>query len=208
MGVQTVRDALTSGYVKRLLRVKAGQLKRRPEFRRTGRSDIEQDLVVYVMKKAHLFDPDRASVRTFISRVVDSAVAIMIRGARREKRAAGLTAWSLDGTVFKHDEDVTPLAELITGADVSRRLGLQPLSAQQRCDLEADVGAVVKDLSPALKAILARRLDGSEASVARDLGTSRRQVRKAMARIREHFRAAGFSDEPGFSGQPARRGHR
>lgn len=208
MGVHPVHTALTTDYAKRLLKVKARQLVRRSEFRRFERSDIEQELATYVIQKAHLYDTARSSVHTFIARVVDSAVAIMIRHQHRVKRAAGLSAWSLDGTVFGKDEDVTPLSALITETDLCRRHSRRPLSRQRRHELEADLHTAMKGLSPDLQEIALRLMGGSEVSIARDLGISRRQVRNAMAKVREHFEGVGLAEKPGSPGQAARRRHR
>ncbi|MBE3123871.1 MAG: hypothetical protein IMZ65_03630, partial [Planctomycetes bacterium] len=86
MGVHPVHAALTTKYVQTLIRIKARAVARQPGFSQSDQDDLEQDLAIHVLKQAHYFDPDRGSVRTFIARVVDSAVAMMLRDRRRLKR--------------------------------------------------------------------------------------------------------------------------
>jgi len=50
----------------------------------------------------------------------------------------------------------------------------------------------MEGLAPRQREIAKRLGEAAEASVAREMGTSRRQVRKAVLAIREHFRRAGL----------------
>jgi len=62
----------------------------------------------------------------------------------------------------------------------------------QDTELSAHVGRAMEGLAPRQREIAKRLGEAAEASVAREMGTSRRQVRKAVLAIREHFRRAGL----------------
>ncbi len=194
MGVHPVHAALTTDYIKQLLQVKARQLTWHRGFSSSERFDLQQDLAVHVLKQAHHFDPSRGCVNTFIARVVDSAVAMLLRDRGRLKRAAGFRSRSLADLIFHSERGRGSLANLLDEADGCRRTGGNAMPAQDRADLEADTRKAISDLPPHLQEIAIRRADATEAAIARDLGISRRQVRNAVEMIQAHFRKAGLTE--------------
>jgi RNA polymerase sigma factor (sigma-70 family) len=194
MGVHPVHAALTTDYVRQLLQVKARQLTSHNGFNTSEQLDIEQDLAVHVLRQAHHFDPSRACVKTFIARVVDSAVAMLLRDRRRLKRAAGFRSRSLEEALFHSEKGAGSLADLLDEADGCRRAGGNATSGQERAELESDTQRVLAELPPHLQKIAARLVSATEAAIARDLGISRRQVRNAVETIRAHFQKAGLSE--------------
>lgn len=193
MGVHPVHAALTTDYVKQLLQVKARQLTGHSGFSSSELHDLMQDLAVHVIKQAHHFDPQRSAVNTFIARVVDSAVAMILRDRRRLKRAAGFRSRSLEETLFHGERGTGSLAELLDEADGCRRIGGEITPALQQAELANDMQQVISQLPPQLQEIAKRLVNATEAAIARDMGISRRQVRNAVEAIREHFKEAGFS---------------
>jgi len=194
MGVHPVHAALTTDYVKQLIQVKARQLTRHNGFNTSEQLDIEQDLTVHVLKAAHHFDPSRACVKTFIARVVDSAVAMILRDRRRLKRAAGFRSRSLEEAIFHSERGTGLLADLLDEADGCRRTGCDTTPSQERAELESDTQRVLAELPPQLQEIAARLVNATEAAIARDLGISRRQVRNAVEMIRARFQKAGLTE--------------
>jgi RNA polymerase sigma factor (sigma-70 family) len=202
MGIDSVGAALTSQYVQNLLSIKSYQLCRRPSFRQWERPDIEQDLVAHVLKQAHHFDPSRASVNTFIARVVDSAFAMMVRDRRRLKRAAGFRTESLDSPVVAESGHRTTTAALLGTRDLRRHSGIDASTEQQQTDLRIDVAQAMAGLTPQQWDIATRLANAPEADVARQLNISRRQVRNAVLAIRERFEKASLRKSK-LSGQSA-----
>lgn len=194
MGIDLVCAALTTTYVQALLRVKARQLGRRPEFRRTDPADIEQDLIGAVLEQAHRFDPARAAVVTFIARVVDSAAAMLVRHYRRLKRWGGTYPESLDAGTTPDDGKETPLVETLLEEDAHRHRGGDSASDLAQWEMAEDVAGALAGLEPDSQAIARRLMRGdNEAAIARDLGISRRQTRKAFDAISEQLRRAGLA---------------
>ncbi len=192
MSDEAVRAALTSQYVQNLLSTKSYHLCRRPTFRQWERPDIEQDLIAHILKQAHHFDPSRACVNTFVARVVDSAVAMMIRDRARLKRGPGKAAISLDRTHVRSDPRQMTLSEVISAGDLCRRSGGVIHEEQQEQDLTADLGHVFATLAPLQQRIALRLMEVTEAVVARELGISRRQVRNAVEAISQRLDDMGF----------------
>jgi DNA-directed RNA polymerase specialized sigma24 family protein len=193
MGVHPVHAALTTPYVQTLIRCKARRIVQRLGLSRSDESDVAQDLRACVLKQAHQFDPALAGVNTFIARVVDSGAAMIVRDRRRLKRAAGLRLQSLEGSTLQHEGEEKTLADVLVDDDLQRRHGTWGTPDEERHDVSADTARVLAHLKPPLRAI-ARRLmkDDNEVSIARDLGISRRQVRKAIADLGRHFKRASL----------------
>jgi RNA polymerase sigma factor (sigma-70 family) len=208
MGVHPVHAALTTEYVQKLISIKARQLVRKPGFSRSDQPDIAQELVAHILKAAHLFDPARGSVCTFIARVVDSAVAMILRDRRRLKRAAGFRVLSLADPAFSGTDRESTLAETIEEADLRRRCGGTCRRDDEDCVRTIDLAQILASLPPHLQEMAVWLKEEREAAVARDLGLSRRQVRKAVSQIREAFEAAALAEIQRPSGQVPDRRHR
>jgi len=191
MPTHPVHAALSSDYVKTLIRLKARQLRRHSEFCRTSAKDIEQELVLHVLQQAHLYDATRGAVNTFVNAVVKSAAAMMCRDCRRLKRAAGLNLQSLEGSTLLDEGEERTLLDVILDDDLRRRHAGYTASDEDRACTSADTSIALSGLSSSLRAVARLLMKGAkEASVAARLGISRRQAGKAIEEIREHFHKA------------------
>jgi len=190
------RAALVSGYVQKMIKVKACQLRRRPEFARMDLKDVQQELATRVMKQAHLFDPARGAPTTFIAAVIRTAVPMMCRDRRRLKRAGEMQTTSLDACAVQmdgEDEVEVSLADQLGEADRLRHRCAEHCPERERRDVAAAVAAATERMPPAVREVCRQFMaGGTESSVARDLGVSRRQVRNAMAVARDELRRAGL----------------
>jgi RNA polymerase sigma factor (sigma-70 family) len=196
MGVHPIHAALTTEYVQKLITIKARQISKCPGFRLSEQEDLEQDLATHVLKRAHLFDPARGSANTFIARVVESAAAMVQRDRRRKKRVVERRMLSLEGPAYPGGSRNYTLRETIDEGDLRRHRGGEALSACEAQTLSADFASALGSLPPALQDVAIRLADGNEHSVARALGVSRRQLRKAVAAVQEHFRSKGLAEIP------------
>jgi DNA-directed RNA polymerase specialized sigma24 family protein len=196
MGIHPIHAAITTPYIEELIRIKAGRLIQRPGFRKSERSDMEQELKARVLKEAHLFDPARSSVNTFIDRVVQSAAGMIVRERRWVKHAAGFRLLSLEEPDFNGTHRESTLGENIGEADLYRRHGRTPNQARNDGAQTLDVALALAPLPPIIRQIAARLADESETSIARSLGISRRQVRNAIPQIREALLAGGLGEIP------------
>jgi len=195
---EAVHTAVTSEYVRKLIRIKARQLRMRPEFRGAESEELRQELTLHILQKAHLFDPARGAVNTFIATVVNTAAAMMCRDRKRLKRGADAAVQSLEerAHVGEDGEDVT-FAETVQESDLRRRSGGEASDELARRLAAADFSDALSRLEPRARDVAKLLMGGArEAAVAAALGISRRQVRKAAEAIRERLDAAGLADPP------------
>lgn len=186
---------IVTEYARTLIRVKAKQLVRRPGFSRSDQPDVEQDLVVHLLCQAQHYDPDRGSLNTFIARVVDSAVAMLLRerGRMRRNPEGDAEVQSLAEMVPQPDGPPEALARLISQLDLERRTGGASLTDAQLFELVADVASVIPTLPPELQDICRSLLTRNRSETEAELGISRRGLQSAMVLIREHFVKSGLT---------------
>lgn len=181
MGAESRPDVLND-YARKVIRIKARQLAQRRELRGSDRDDIEQELTLELLKQAHHFDIRRASLNTFVARVIDTAVAMLLRARRARKRAGESTTRSLDAVGASGDPEGVPVPDDAPGPPV------------RAADAERDARfrTAIATLPEPLRRLWERLLVGTPTAAARDLGISRRQVRGGIAAIRKHLEEHRF----------------
>jgi RNA polymerase sigma-70 factor (ECF subfamily) len=188
------KDFVLTAYAQVLITFKARQLSRRPGFTSSDREDVENDLWAALASQAEHFDPTKSSFSTFAARVIDTAVTMILRDRSRKKRAAGFRAQSLDSPGLGSPTTET-LSARVSAADVARRTGVV---ARDEISIHEDAEAVRHALAlmPGDVREVCRLLmgGGTVSSVARNLGVSRRQVRKSLASARPFLERAGFGN--------------
>lgn len=190
------KDFVVSEYAKALIQAKARQLCRRRDFSPSEQEDIEQELWLAVLQQAERFDPARARPETFLDRVVSRAAAMLLRRRKRRKRGNGVLPLSLESDFTPTGEGLKPLSDTVSSKDVARRLGTQSADAIARLEQTEAVEFALAQMPDHLREICRRLMAGqSKALIARELGISRHQVRKAAQEARPYFEDAGLKTE-------------
>ena len=194
MPKDATRPEVFSDYARSLIRLKASQLSRRADFSRSDEEDIAQDLTLHLLSQAQHFDPSRAALKTFVTHVVNSCVAMILRERWRQKRVPdhGAEIQSLETTVDVPDEPPVALWATISVADIERRTGAtSKLDAEVHDEAEA-LDHAMQSLSEEDRELCERLKVGSQSSVARDLEISRRKLRTLISNLRPHFERSGL----------------
>lgn len=184
-------DNILTPYAQRLIRSKARQLAHTTGFRRNEAEDLEQEFWIALLTQCVHYDPSRASLNTFINRVVHSTIAILIRERQRSKRSLAVHAQSLDQISSKQR---CAISKSLTETDDRRRSPQSSEDALQTIEKDEAFQRCLSSLPLELQQVCHRVMHSAGATAARKLGTSRRQVRKSLAVARIHFRNAGFED--------------
>jgi RNA polymerase sigma factor (sigma-70 family) len=180
-------------YAANLIRIKAKQLCRRRDFRGVDPADVQQDLWVSVARAADQFNPAKSSTVTFLHYVVRSGVAQLVRARHRQKRCNGVPTVSLHDLVNLQVPTSEPLAASVSAVDLARRTGSDSADEQQRRDDSDALSRALDEMPQVLRDVCRRIMGGTVTSVARDLGVSRRQVRKARTEARPYLERVGFN---------------
>ena len=190
------QNVLFTEYAQTCITIEARQLSQRSEFRRSDEEDLQQDLWLTLLKEADRFDPKRASLNTFIDRVVNTAAGMIVRRPYRRKRAPGSRVLSLDATSVSVSGDVKkPLAQYVSVLDLSQRIGAVPRDeAAHREDAEA-IDHALNAMPEHVRDVCRRVMGGSIASASSELGTSRHCIREMLQAARPYLEQAGFNGQ-------------
>jgi len=184
--------SLNDQYIRTLILIKARSLMKSPTFRGVERDDVLRDLTLILAKRLGQFDPERAQLRTFVSRVLDSAAITLLRARQREKRSGDHGMASIERLRERQATDPVTGSAAVAEADAARRLGREVRSPIDEFHLNDSIREIVAALPPDLADLCRALQEDSAVSTARGLGISRRQLRNRIAELRVRFAAAGF----------------
>jgi len=191
MGLENCFTGLDD-YAVRLIRHKARQLVRRPDFSESDRQDIEQELVLDLLRRLPKYRPERAQRSTFIARVIEHKIASLLHDRRAQKRGGGRRTRSLSDEGTDDDGKAVELGDTVSEDDYFRRTGAQPLCAAHACDLCMDVEAIVAHLPPRLRKLCHLLKSMPMADAARELSVPRTTLYDDVGKVREIFEDAGL----------------
>lgn len=180
-------------FVTRLIRRKARQLVGRAGFSRSDADDIEQELVLKLLKQRQSFNATQSHWYAFVTTVIERHVATIIRDKRAEKRDSS-SMTSLQSIVHDPINGPSHLAATIGQREIDNRLGLKRRSDADCQELAQDTAKVLASLPPAWRDICERLKRSSISTVARELGMPRTTLCYRLRRLREHLRLADLGD--------------
>lgn len=199
-------DVVLSTSAQSTIEFHARRLAWRFPFHPSQEADIRAELILCLVQRSGGFDPGRASIPTYVDRVVRSAATGMVRSELRHKRAAGISALSLESTPAGSSDAAACLGEKLGVADHCRRIGSVVRDFVQEVDSADAVSHVLATLPPDLHAIAMHLShDPRPAVVARQLGLSRSQMESARRRLRRYFGSEDFADFRGHLGRKRRK---
>lgn len=178
-------------FAQRLIRHKVRRLIGKHRFTRSDREDLEQELWLHLLERLKAPGTEIAHRKAFIATILNRHIVDLLRRRRAAKRFTK-NQQSLNKLV--QDEDGCWVQ---FSATIPSNQGHSPLGSTQRdeladMELRLDVATVLASLPTDLRDLCERLKENSVTAVARQLGMSRRCVRDAIARIRQHFVAGGF----------------
>lgn len=191
-----VQQLVHHEYAQTSIRVKAQQLCRRADFTRSERADVEQDLWLHLLTQAQNFDPDRSTLNTFIDRMVNSAAAHLVRRRECEMRADGFRTQSLDASPLSQDHPKKSLRSSLSPNDGTRRTFSVPKSDLADFEDREALRFALASMPADVRDLCSRVMGGeTPAALARQLGISRRQIRRMLDEAGRHLQQAGFENE-------------
>ena len=182
-------------YAVEIIRFKARQLVGQAGFTASDRDDLEQELILDLLRRLPKYDPSRAKRNTFIARVVEHKIATLIEAQTAHKRDYRRCPCSLNER-FEEEEEGRSVerAETLDQEDYLLRIGVEPGAAEELRGLALDVATVVETLPPELRDLCRRLEQETVSEISRDTGVSRATLYESITRLREIFEDAGLKD--------------
>src|SRR5262249_5185454 len=149
------------------------------------RQDLEQELLLRLLRSIAQFDPAQSQFNAYAATVLKRHVAMILRERRAKKRGPKRvesvnSLSSTDDSRFEPPEGSRPGAQA------------PPRSSEGRLDLALDLEALLPSLPPDLRDLTARLMAESKSYVARDLNMARTSLQHQVERLRRRFEAAGL----------------
>ena len=191
---------VTDPFTRKLIRIKAAQLCRRSDFSRSDFDDLRQSMALYLLRKAHLFDPAKGTMEAFVTNALSTWVGMELRFRARQKRCDGYGAVSLEGTTVEFDGETSTLDALLNESDLERRTGSCSTSPFEAIDRAEAVRHAFGTLSRDEQELLTHVAEHGVSSAAREWSrrlernVSRRWIQKAIAKMRVRFEEAGLGN--------------
>ena len=177
------------GIVKRKVR----QIVGRAGYTRQDKEDLEQELLTRLLQGLRSFDPDVAHRKSFVTAIVERAVATILRDAEAQKRDHRRIS-SLQRLVNLTDEGPTELAETIGDREYNGRRCRDPRSDEDLAQLVTDLAEVIDSMPGELRDLAKRMKTQSISAIAREIGVPRTTLNDAVRRLRQRFEQAGLRD--------------
>lgn len=190
----SIQDLVVTDYARRLIRFKARQISRRTGFSPSDREDIEQELWTLLFTQAPTYDAARASIDTFIDRVVNSGVRMILRERRRGKRSEGFIAQSIDDLPLESACEGDRAQPEVDGESRGRHRGVYSVSEMLRAEDAESTMHALREMPPAIREVCQRVMAGTVKSASRELGMSRRQIGNVLEHARSYLEQAGFGE--------------
>jgi DNA-directed RNA polymerase specialized sigma24 family protein len=184
MEQQRIRDNALHPYATSTIRVHARRLARLQVMPSMAHEDYEQELALDLWRRLAAYQPERASLPTYIDRVVRNRAARFFMTARsaayRHERQA-LAVHTIDETAVTQrveQDDLTTPAESFTDA----------------ADLRSDLARFTASLPPALQRCCAILQSGATGEAIRQHGLHRSSHYDALRRLRRRAHDAGLHE--------------
>ena len=181
-------------YAVRLIRYKARRLIGQAGFTPSDREDLEQELVLDLLRRLPKYNPKRAKLNTFIARIVEHRIASLIEaqkaGIRDYRRCGG----SLNDRYEDEEGRSVERVDTIDQEDYLLRTGAQSRPWDELSALAIDVAAVLEALPPELRELCRRLKAETVTEISRDTGVPRGTIYESIKKLREIFEDAGLRD--------------
>lgn len=182
------QNLLTHPFTATFIRIKARQLCRRCDFSRSDVEDVQQEMRLYLLQKAHLFDPARGSVEAFVTRAINTWISMHLRYRGRAMRRESYRAVSLQHADGQRDNESSALSDNLLEEDGKRRLQRDAASSLEQVEQRQLLEVAMGKLTRRQRLILIGVAEEGVAATARAQGLSRSAIDKQVRQIRQRLR--------------------
>lgn len=190
MGVEDLGE-----YAEGLIKHKAKRLVGQAGFVRSDQEDIEQELRLDLWRRLPKFDPRKATLSTFVDRVVKHKIASIVEARQASCRDCRRCRRSLNDPLEDEAGDSPAERGDMLAEDAGRlRASDANRPAAERVDLEHDVRALLAGLPPELRGLCRRLMKGTPTEVERETGTARGTLYESFETLRRRFEKARLKE--------------
>jgi len=194
----TTMNEQTRKYAAERAHFKARQLLGKYGFTEADFEDLQQELLLHVLKHLPNFDSGKASIRVFVTTLIDKRIANLVEDQEADCRDWRRVERSLDDPVPDEGEDgedgMASFGDTISEDQGDARLGVARHSREDRADLAMDLARALQRLTPRDRQLCELLKEYTAEETARLAGVDRSHVHRRIKAIREVFTNAGLGE--------------
>ena len=203
--MENTKQRILDGYARDVIRHKARQLIGKYGFTRDDYDDLQQEMMLDLLRRLGKYDPSKAGLSTFVARIVDRKVSTLIRHQRQEKRDYRRQVCSLDAQVEDQDGQARGLDEVLSQDAYDEEVARHDRPEGERLDLRLDLSLALDELPDDLRQLALRLQTRTVTEIARELGVPRSTLyEKGIARLRKIFEDKGLREYLGEARHPGK----
>ena len=193
--MENAKQRILAGYAREVIRHKARQLIGKYGFTRDDYDDLQQEMMLDLLRRLGKYDSSKAGLNTFVARIVDRKISTLIRHQRQEKRDYRRPVCSLDAKVEDQDGQARGLDEILSQDAFDEEVARHDRPEAERVDLRLDLTLVLDELPDDLRQLARLLQTRTVAEIARELGVPRSTLyEKGIARLRKIFEDNGLRE--------------
>jgi RNA polymerase sigma-70 factor (ECF subfamily) len=181
-------------YAVRLIKNKARQLIGLAGFTESDREDIEQEMLLDLLRRLPKFDPRRAQRSTFIARIIEHKIATLIEAQEAAVRDYRKRAFSLNEEMKDGDGATVERGDTFDQDCYLRRTDQVSNSTCLAHDLSIDLRVFLAALPPELRTLCEQLAGESVADLVRRTGTPRSTIYESIKKLRRLLEDAGLDE--------------
>lgn len=187
MGSRNRYDGINAAII-RSVRAHAQRLSRSKALPALETEDIEQELVLHVLRRLRDFDPKRASFATFVDRIVRHRAVALHAESRTLKRGLGIDIISFSD--LEHDPGTASASPREQSCEDPILLGAAVTTPEHEIMLRRDLRRLITMLPDRLRQSCAWLLDDSISAACRRTGLARSSVYERLSALRKRCQDA------------------
>lgn len=181
-------------YASQIIKYKAKRLIGRFGFTESDLEDLEQELILDLLRRLPMYNPARAQRNTFIARVVEHKIATIIESQKAGMRDYRLCRWSLNDRLEDEEGGSVERMETINQEDYLLRTGKLSRPLDELRALTIDVRRAMEQLPPELRELCRCLMSDTFTRISRETGIPRGTIYEFIKKLRVIFEDAGLRD--------------
>lgn len=190
--MKDVDPAWKSPFARNCIRYTARRLIGKCGFTQDDEEDLVQELTIHVWRQLPKYDAGRASLKTFITKIVNNRASVLVAKAAAVKRDARRVSHSLNEPIAPGDPDSSEHVDALSGDEYAARLGARHTPLLDLLDMRIDLDKISGRLPVPLQRVLEFLLSDTPVDeIARELSVHRSTVYERLTAIRKRIRKEG-----------------
>ena len=163
-------------------------------FDRWEAPNLFQEFAADLVERRKKFDSARGTWEAFVVVVSENKFVRILEHRKAHMRSPKREAGSLNQLTTNADGEDVERISMISETEHALRTGYYKRSAQEQCELQIDVAALLDTFPPRMRKVCEIIMCESKAAAARTLGISKGTLQEILGRILRRFEQAGMRE--------------